>query len=83
MKRCHGCGIEKNPEIEEIYPYPEDGITHEPVSPFFNLEVEPTIPGQWKIVNVCHQCFHKLDPDMWINERIWESIQPTTPFSKL
>jgi len=37
----------------------------------------------WKNVLVCVDCFHKLDPDMWISSRCWTSINPVIPFDEL
>lgn len=87
-RKCHGCGIQKDSSVKELYPYPdEDGITDQPIGPFFNLDVEPERDGQrslgWKDATVCHQCFHKLEPDMWIHERCWKSIGPVVGFKDL
>lgn len=83
--KCHGCGVEKDLTQKEVYPYPEDAIvTDRPVVPLYSLECEPTDEGgKWKHVMVCHHCFHKLEPDMWISERCWESISPQTAFDAL
>lgn len=82
---CHGCGVQKDPNVDVKYPYPEeDGITDEPVSPFFELECQPRNDQQrWKKATVCHECFHKLSPDMWIGEWCWEAIKPVVAFNDL
>jgi hypothetical protein len=88
MITCHGCGILKDQTILEIYPYPEeDSLCDEPIEPTLELDCCPN-PGStgdrgWKKVTVCHECFHKLQPDMWISEQCWEKINPTTLFDQL
>lgn len=83
--QCFGCGVEKDPKVLEEYSHPEtDRICDGPVPPLFVIECQPTGKDTgWKAVVVCHECFHRLDPDMWISERCWESLNPTTPFDKL
>jgi hypothetical protein len=53
----------------------------------FVIECEPPRDDPantgWRAVVVCHGCFHKIDPDMWINKAIWDSINPVTPFERL
>lgn len=88
MLKCHCCSVEKDPSILEIYPFPDDGIVDdEPIPPFFDLDVQPEGDikggGTWKRATVCHSCFHKLEPDMWISEKIWMSMNPSTPFIDL
>ena len=86
MKTCHGCGIEKDPDLNEVYPYyEEDGMIDDPISPLFWIDVQPAndFHGTWKRATVCHQCFHKLQPDMWISDIIWQSIQPKIAFNDL
>jgi hypothetical protein len=84
--RCHGCGAEKDPAALEVYPYPDDDrFGAEPVRPLFTLDAQPRPPeaGEWKAVNVCHHCLHRLDPDMWISSTCWKSIDPVTPWADL
>lgn len=83
--KCMGCGVNKDLAVEETYPYPEDErLCDGPLPPLFVLECQPNTKGQkWRMVVVCHECFKKLDPDMWIGEQCWISITPTTPFEKL
>jgi len=85
FKRCHQCGAEKNPEMLETFPYPDGALTTEmPISPLVEIDCEPTVRGNdWKRVEICHRCFHELKPDMWINEAIWASLNPVTPFDAL
>jgi hypothetical protein len=79
--RCLACGVEKDTEVKEAYPYPEDGLIDEPIAPLFDIDCQG--PNDWRKVTVCHECFHKLDPDQWINETGWNSLNPFTPFGKL
>jgi hypothetical protein len=86
MLRCDGCGVERDPEALEVYPHPEDGITDEPIPPFFDVDCQPgdaDVPRVWRTVRVCHACFHRLGPDMWIDRRGWEAISPAVPFEQL
>jgi hypothetical protein len=82
---CHGCGAVKDYAVLEVYPYPDDHIvTDVPIQPLFVLEVEPEDPaGLWRQATVCHHCLHRLDPDMWISERMWRGLTPVTPFAHL
>ena len=83
MSHCLACGVEKDMEKEEVYPYPEDSlITDEPIQPLCELECQ-TDEGDFRIVIVCHQCFHKLQPDMWISQGMWEALNPITPTKDL
>ena len=88
--QCFGCGVEKDTEVLERYPldkYPEDPICDDPICPLFVLEVQPNQPvldsSTWKAAVVCHECFHKLEPDLWIGENCWRGISPVIPFDKL
>ena len=86
INKCLACGIEKDPELYEKYPYPEDMITTSwPIEPFIELDCEPSdkVHGVFKRVSVCHECFHKLDPDMWISQGMWEDLNPVIPFNRL
>ncbi len=68
--------------MQEIYPYPDDGIIDDrPINPLMNIDCQGT--GDWRVVTVCHSCFHKLDVDMWISERCWQKLNPITPFDLL
>jgi hypothetical protein len=86
--KCHGCGVEKDPAVLEPCRHadPEDNCGDRLVRPFVQLDCEPhdfRKDGQWKQPTVCHDCFHKLEPDMWISERCWEFINPVVPFESL
>ena len=83
--KCYGCGIEKDLKVEEVYPYPEDDrLTTDPIPPLFVLDCQAEEPmGGYRAVVVCHECFHRLDPDMWIGESCWRHIDPAVPFDKL
>ena len=88
MNKCLGCGVEKDMAKLEVYPYhEEDRICDEPVEPLFQLDCEPWEPhdrdGPYKQVTVCHECFHKLSPDMWISSRCWEKLNPVVAFQDL
>lgn len=83
MVKCHGCGVEKDPAVREVYPYPEDNIvTDRPIQPVFHLDCESD-DEDWRKVTVCHHCLHRLEPDMWISRRCWESLNPVVPFEEL
>ena len=84
-EKCQGCGAEKDPAVLEVYPHPEDHITDRPISPFFSLDVEDwnLLDGPFRTCRVCHECFHKLEPDMWISSKGWDSINPVVPFKDL
>ena len=88
---CFGCNLEKDSEILEVSPFAdEDGLTNEPIEPLLILDCQgPQIPNdpnhysEFRQVVVCHSCFHKLSPDMWISKSCWESISPYIPYEKL
>jgi hypothetical protein len=86
-QKCQACGVEKDSEVKEVYPYPDDGIIDDaPIQPFFTIDCQgPRVDGMtdWRAVTVCHDCFHKLDVDICISERCWQSLSPTTPFEQL
>ena len=85
-RRCLACGIEKDASLKEVYPYPEDGLIEDPINPFLTIDCEgPRIDGvvDWRVVTICHDCFHKLDPDQWISARCWASLHPLIPFEQL
>jgi hypothetical protein len=83
-QKCLACGAEKDISIKEVYPYPDDGvIVDEPIAPLFSIDCQPGASDGWRIVAVCHECFHKLDVDMWISEKCWLALNPITPFEQL
>jgi hypothetical protein len=83
--KCYGCGITKNTAVMEPYPYPEeDHCSTRPMEPLFVLDCSPEAIGTGhRAVVVCHECFHKLDPDLWISEKCWRSLNPVVPFERL
>jgi hypothetical protein len=89
--KCYGCSVEKDLNILEVYPWPEDDrLCTDPIDPLMVLECQgkserngPNGEWCWKAVVVCHACFRKLDPDMWIGENCWISINPRIPFDDL
>ena len=89
--RCFGCDVEKDTEVLEVSPFAEeDGLTDEPIDPLMVLDCQgPPIPNdpnnysEFRMVVVCHACFHKLSPDMWIGKTCWETINPKVPYDKL
>lgn len=84
LKRCHGCGVEKDRTALETHKYPEDGLTDEPIPPLGEIDVSPTERGTgYRKATICLECFHHLQPDMWISQREWEAIGPVTPFDEL
>ena len=81
-QKCLACGVEKDTSAKEVYPYPgEDRFIDEPIDPLITIDCQGT--RGWRVVTVCHHCFHKLDVDMWISERCWRSLNPITPFEQL
>jgi hypothetical protein len=87
-EKCLACGVEKDMEINESYPYKEDGFVDEPMEPLLGLDCEPwedvaEPDRKWRRVTVCHECYHKLSPDMWISSRCWKILNPVTPFEAL
>jgi hypothetical protein len=76
--------------LKELYPYPEeDYIITDPIDPLMELDCQgrPLNDGSgysdFRRVMVCHECFHKLQPDMWIGQDNWESLNPMTSFENL
>lgn len=85
-QKCLACGVEKDASIKEAYPYPEDGLIEDPIDPFMTIDCQgPHVNDvtDWRVVSICHHCFHKLDVDMWISDACWRSLNPVTPFEKL
>jgi len=85
MRRCLACGVEKDMELKEIYPYPDDMITtEEPISPMFDIDCQMDKDrSDFRIATVCFHCYHKLEPDMWISQSMWEALNPITPANDL
>ena len=84
--KCFACGVEKDLKVLEVYPFP-GRMCDEPIAPLLALECEGdggfVSRNPFKVVVVCHQCFEKLDPDMWISEKCWRSLNPVTPYEAL
>ena len=84
LVECQACGTVRDPEALAVYPYPDDGICDTPIPPLFELDCQPSVAGDgFRRVHVCHECFHRLDPDMWISQDMWEWLDPVTPFADL
>lgn len=68
-----------------MYAYPDQGLCDdEPVDPIVELEVQPDVRGDpYRECRVCHNCFFRLSPDMWIGENCWRKLNPVVPFSDL
>ena len=83
--KCLSCGVEKDPNILETYAWEDDCLTtEETISPLIGeLDCQSNDGKIWKKVIVCHQCFHKLEPDMWISEGMWRALNPVVPFENL
>jgi hypothetical protein len=85
VDQCRACGKEKNLETKEIYPYEGDGlISDEPITPLLEVDVQPTLRTDvFRTADICHECYHKLDVDMWISQAQWEELSPATEFKDL
>jgi len=88
--QCLACGAAKDTRVPEFYPYPDDHIVSDkPIEPLFALDCQGPLlePGDtkcdWRVVIVCHHCLHGLEPDMWISDQCWQSLNPITPFEQL
>jgi hypothetical protein len=81
---CMGCGVEKGLKEEELY-VGEYLINDVPIPSLMVSCVsgnEKDTP--WKKAVFCHKCFDKLEPDMWIGESCWNSLNPPfVPFEEL
>lgn len=83
---CEGCGVEKDDQVKEVYPWAEEEhFIADPITPFMYLEVQDYDPtsSEYRLVRVCHACFHKLKPDHWISRANWDSIGPVVPWENL
>jgi len=38
--KCFGCGVQKDTDVLEVYPYPEDGVVDDPIAPLLVLDCE-------------------------------------------
>jgi hypothetical protein len=80
---CNGCGAPKDPKALEVYPYPEDGLADGPIEPLLEVETDRCRGDRHVTARVCHECFHKLSPDMWIDRRGWDSLRPVVSYDNL
>jgi hypothetical protein len=83
--QCFGCGVEKDTEKPERYAGNLDIRKDKDVEPLLVLDVEPwgEDPEPWRAAVVCHSCFDRLEPDMWISSNCWHSIGPALEFRGL
>lgn len=85
--QCWSCGEEKDTSILEVYPYPEEErLTDSPIPPLFVIDCQPQEKEDghdYRVVVVCHECFHKLDVDMWIGSNCWRKLNSKISFEKL
>lgn len=83
--RCFGCEIEKDTDVLETYPYPNDEhLSEKPIPPLLVLDCEGDgDEAGFRQTVVCHECFHKLLPDMWISKECWDKLNPKIPYEKL
>ncbi len=81
-QKCLACGVEKDMSLKEVYPYTDDRIVvDEPIEPLLTIDCEGLF--DCRAATMCHACWHKLDPDLWISEDCWVSLNPITPFEQL
>ncbi len=93
IKSCSACGVHKDLGKLEIYPYPEDEcLTESPILPLLIIECQgkenkPNGGWDFRIVVMCHECWHRLvngpGIDMWIGESCWGFLNPSIPFDRL
>ena len=82
--KCMGCGVCKDLSQLEVYPYhEEDSICDDPITPILEVDCQPYDYAPWKRVLVCHECFHRLSPDLWIHQWGWEKLNPVVPYHEL
>ena len=81
---CYGCGVKKDPEVEEMYKG-KTLCTDEPIPSLIVLDCQPYNfdDPNWKSVIVCLSCFDRLSLDMWISRNCWESLNPFILFNDL
>ncbi len=88
MKQCQGCGVWKDPAVLELYTG-DDLHNKDPIVPLIEgIPCQSNDIGSdgfytFRVVTVCHSCFHRLEPDMWISENCWLSLNPYVPFADL
>ena len=86
--KCFSCGNDKDLSVEVVYPYPEDGsLCDSPIPQLLTIECQGRDNKGYRMVAMCHNCWHKLETnrgiDMWIGEDCWESLNPVMPFANL
>jgi hypothetical protein len=84
-QKCLACGVEKDMSLKEVYPYAGDRmVIREPIEPLLSIECQGSEDWHcWRLATLCHACYHKLDPDLWIDQDCWVSLSPVTPFEQL
>jgi hypothetical protein len=85
MRRCDGCGVEKDLGVKETYPYAGDHIqTERPTNPLLRVDCDVE-DGGFRCAWVCHGCFHRMRDgmDMWIDREFWESFGFVTAYADL
>lgn len=83
--RCQGCGVEKDTTTYEVYPYPdEERFGNDPMPPLLDVDTDlPDGKGSSRWALVCHRCYSRLDPDMWIDKKTWDAISPVTRYEDI
>ncbi len=83
IKSCQACGVEKDMDIKEVME--GENYSKTPTEPLFEIDCQPHDFGDsdWRRVLVCHKCYERLSPDMWISRRCWETLKPLIPFEQL
>lgn len=78
LLNCFGCGVSKDTAVLESYPYDDDNLnTEKPGVPMLTLDCDE------KAAVVCYDCFHRIQPDMWIDEACWQAHEPEIPYERL
>ena len=77
---CNGCGVVKDTALYEEHDI--SSLVQAPVPPIIALCCHGT-NEEWRTAVVCLDCFKRMDPDMWVNLAIWESISPVVPYENL
>ncbi len=82
---CLACGAEKDTAVTELYVGAGHLVNDVPIDPLFVLccEGHGVHAGDWRHVVVCHGCFDRLEPDMWISSECWATLSPVVPFERL
>lgn len=79
---CHCCGAERDMSVKAVYPYHEqDHIVDHPIDPLMEMDVDSSTASKRALM--CHECFHKIGPEMWILEEHWAALNPKTAFADL